>query len=580
MYDLKDITAGNFQLFYEYIGEVIDNADPLYRGRLKCKIYGVTENTNSDELPWCETMGELFGSNKTTASFSSAPKLNTLVYIKFLYGNPSHPVISGYVRGNMDSSNAHKVANLGESIYNTRNTNMIGPELPPLNESSVYPKNNVIETDSCVIEIDDTGRNERVSIQHKNGSFVELRPNGTVQIKAQKDLYSIIKGNIEEYVENCVHQVIRANYTQEVNGDVTTTIGGNVNNTIGGDLAEAIAGAFTLTASGNLTINNDVKIVGNLQVTEVISAIGNITSSGLISDSEGQLSSLRDTFENHTHIQNAGDDYGAGGTTTNPNQTVPTTRPTDFVQTSTSSGVSATECGSADVYMEPARVDGSEGYYNSNVKPQLESSDVPESYPRNQEQVEETTQQVVEGVVGDQKNPFEVGEQLLNLGTKAWQETGNNPNIRQLWDEIGYNGNQFADETAWCAVFVSAVLKRSGNKYIKTASSQAYKNYGVEVPHISQAKVGDILVFYRKGTGSGYGHVGFYAGSYNDSYIAMLGGNQSNNLNVRYFKRLDESKGWGLRTIRRAVSANDGTSVPPDYSYTIPSNIFKGGKVT
>ena len=63
----------------------------------------------------------------------------------------------------------------------------------------------------------------------------------------------------------------------------------------------------------------------------------------------------------------------------------------------------------------------------------------------------------------------------------GWKETGSNPKIKFLWDEIGYNGSQYADRTAWCAVFAGAVLKRSGNKYIQTASSQAYSQYGTEV---------------------------------------------------------------------------------------------------
>ena len=63
----------------------------------------------------------------------------------------------------------------------------------------------------------------------------------------------------------------------------------------------------------------------------------------------------------------------------------------------------------------------------------------------------------------------------------GWKETGSNPKIKFLWDEIGYNGSKYADRTAWCAVFAGAVLKRSGNKYIQTASSQAYSQYGTEV---------------------------------------------------------------------------------------------------
>ena len=577
MKELFNHTEHNFQLPYEYVGEVLDTKDPLYRGRLKCKIFGITET--STDYPWCEIRGDFFGSDKGTVGMSSVPKVASLVYISFLYGNPSFPLVTGYVRGDKDSSNLHKVANLGESVYNTRNSRLIGPELEPLHTKSEYSKNNVIETDSAVIEIDDTGGNERISIQHKNGSYYEIRPNGTLQIKSVKDEYHIITGNLEEYIQQCVHSVIKGNHSQSVSGSYTEDIGKNMTTTISGDLAQLISGAFSITASGNLTINNDVKIDGSLQVTGNNTVDGNITSKSQIADVSGQLSSLRETFGFHTHIQNAGDDYGAGGITSDPIQSVSTARPADFTQTSTSAGLSASECGSTDVFMEPARTDSPESYYIENVQPTLVSEDVPEGYPTNAEQVEETTEQVEDGVIGTQQNPFEIAEQLLNLGRSAWQESGNNPNIKSLWDEIGYNGSIYADKTAWCAVFVSAVLKRSGNKYIKTASSQAYANYGIEVKNIRDAKVGDIVVFYRKGKNSGYGHVAFVTGVYNDTRITVLGGNQSDNLTIASYKRLDESKGWGIRTIRRAVSAEDGTSVPPDYSYTVPSNIYTGGKV-
>lgn len=577
MKELFNHTEQNFQLPYEYVGEVLDTKDPEYRGRLKCKIFGITET--STDYPWCEIRGDFFGADKSTVGMSSVPKVASLVYISFLYGNPSFPLVTGYVRGNKDSSNLHKVANLGESVYNTRNSRLIGPELEPLNTSSEYTKNNVIETDSSVIEIDDTGGNERISIQHKNGSYYELRPNGTIQIKSVKDTYHIITGNLEHYVQQCVHSVIKGNHSQSVTGSYTEDIGKNMSTAISGDLAQLISGAFSITAGGNLTINNDVKINGSLQVSADTTVDGNITSKSQMADSGGKLSSLRETFDIHRHTQNAGDDYGAGGITSDPIETVSTERPADFTQTSTSAGLSASECGSTDVFMEPARVDSSESYYTENIKPKLSSDEVPEGYPTNAEQVEETTAQVQDGVIGTQKNPFEIAEQLLNLGRNAWQETGKNPNIKALWDEIGYDGNRFADQTAWCAVFVSAVLKRSGNKYIKTASSQAYANYGVEVKDIRDAKVGDIVVFYRKGKNSGFGHVGFYCNKYNDTRITVLGGNQSDNLTIASFKRLDESKGWGIRTIRRAVSAEDGTSVPPDYTYTVPGSVYTGGKV-
>ncbi|MAD24344.1 MAG: hypothetical protein CMO44_09255, partial [Verrucomicrobiales bacterium] len=177
----------------------------------------------------------------------------------------------------------------------------------------------------------------------------------------------------------------------------------------------------------------------------------------------------------------------------------------------------------------------------------------------------------------DHVNPYEIAQEHMNAG--GWKETGSNPKIKALWDEIGYNGSTYADETAWCAVLVGAILKRSGNKYIKTASSQAYANYGVAVKD-DDVQQGDIVVFFRKSRSSGLGHVGFATGNSTASTIEVLGGNQSNNLNIKTFDRVRGSK-WGIRTIRRATSCVDGKTEAPASTSTLAGlSSGIGGAVT
>ena len=77
MKELFNHTEQNFQLPYEYVGEVLDTKDPEYRGRLKCKIFGITET--STDYPWCEIRGDFFGADKSTIGMSSLPKVASLV---------------------------------------------------------------------------------------------------------------------------------------------------------------------------------------------------------------------------------------------------------------------------------------------------------------------------------------------------------------------------------------------------------------------------------------------------------------------------------------------------------------------
>jgi uncharacterized protein (TIGR02594 family) len=220
----------------------------------------------------------------------------------------------------------------------------------------------------------------------------------------------------------------------------------------------------------------------------------------------------------------------------------------------------------------------------------VSANDVPPDHPANPE--------VVETVPGEgaktpdyqpkstpacadltQLNPYDVAAQAYDLGESAWRETGSNQYITALWDEIGYDGARFADQTAWCSVFVGAILKRSGNKYIQSASSQAYASYGEEVA-LTDLQQGDIVVFYRKGTSSGLGHVGFATGEQTATTIEILGGNQGNTLSVRNFLKSNTAKGWGIRTIRRAVSCKDGTTVAPAAGTSASSATGTGGSVT
>ena len=189
-----------------------------------------------------------------------------------------------------------------------------------------------------------------------------------------------------------------------------------------------------------------------------------------------------------------------------------------------------------------------------------------EPYPYQPEQVDTFDETPKPSICGEGQfvNPYDLASSYI--GGDTWKELhkvgGTNPMIKGLWDEIGYNGSNFADSTAWCAVFVSAILKRANCTYKKTASSQAFAGYGQSVATIDDARLGDLIVFYRKGTSSGLGHVGFYAGTHTSTHISVLGGNQGDDLNVRSFKK-GPINGWGLKAIRRPVFCEDGTTTAP-----------------
>ncbi len=104
-----------------------------------------------------------------------------------------------------------------------------------------------------------------------------------------------------------------------------------------------------------------------------------------------------------------------------------------------------------------------------------------------------------------------------------------NPVVVAMW-HLGRAGNIYEDETPWCAAFVSAVLELQGIKSARTGWSRSYLSWGQRT---SKPAVGSIVVFKR---GSG-GHIGFVVGQQKDGDLLVLGGNQSNDVNVRSFPR-------------------------------------------
>lgn len=264
MKTLTHQTRDNFLLPYVYIGKITDIQDEFKRDRVRVRILGIiADDVPDNECPWAEQGSSIFSGTETTSGISTTPSKDSLVYVQFLHGDPSRPVYFGYVRGNKDGSGVHNLEDLSTTIHQTRLDNKIGPELDPLYDSSEYPLNNVLESKSGhIIEMDDTDGNNRVSMTHNVGSYFEIRPDGTIQIKSIKDFYEIIKANIESYVEGNLNELIKGAVTKTVEGNYSETVKGTETKTVEGDSTITLAGRSTnlsgdesITAGGSVSIS-------------------------------------------------------------------------------------------------------------------------------------------------------------------------------------------------------------------------------------------------------------------------------------------------------------------------------------
>ena len=113
------------------------------------------------------------------------------------------------------------------------------------------------------------------------------------------------------------------------------------------------------------------------------------------------------------------------------------------------------------------------------------------------------------------------------IGLKETKGNQHTPEILQFWKEIKRSGIK-DDETPWCAAFVGAVLERVGIKSSRFESAASYLKWGTK---LSSPVTGCIVVFTREGGG----HVGFVTGKDAAGNLLVLGGNQSDAVNIRAF---------------------------------------------
>lgn len=128
-------------------------------------------------------------------------------------------------------------------------------------------------------------------------------------------------------------------------------------------------------------------------------------------------------------------------------------------------------------------------------------------------------------------DPAWLVEALKLDGIKEVPGADHNPEVVKLFAEAGKPGI-VDDETAWCAAFVGAMLRRAGYLSTGTLLARDYLKLGHA---ITNPKRGDIVVFPR-GNSEWQGHVAFIA-AIDKEWIYAFGGNQNNAVNITRYAR-------------------------------------------
>lgn len=125
--------------------------------------------------------------------------------------------------------------------------------------------------------------------------------------------------------------------------------------------------------------------------------------------------------------------------------------------------------------------------------------------------------------------PMWLTEARKHIGEREIKGAKHNPLIT-LWWKLIKRGGIKDDETPWCAAFVGAMLESAGITSSRFESAKSYLTWGSVIP---APILGCIVVFTRDGGG----HVGFVVGADGKGNLLVLGGNQSDQVNIRTFPR-------------------------------------------
>ena len=181
-------------MFYRAIVE--DNKDPDKCKRVKVRIFGIhasnAENTSTEGLPWAEVMGSTDFGLISGVGVSSVLRQGTMVWVFFKNDDPNYPVVIGTVAGIHTSKPSGGFSD-PDGVYPSR----MGSDLHPNAQSSYGSLATINTASGHLIELDDTQGSEKIKITHKTGTYIEIKPDGSIFMNTVADMDSTVAGNFK-----------------------------------------------------------------------------------------------------------------------------------------------------------------------------------------------------------------------------------------------------------------------------------------------------------------------------------------------------------------------------------------------
>lgn len=125
------------------------------------------------------------------------------------------------------------------------------------------PYNNITQTPSGhMFEMDDTNSRERVRLQHRTGTFIEMHPNGDEVHKVYGDGYEITIKNKNILIKGHCSLTVEGDCIVDIKGDKVEQIAGNYSVVVGGHYSVFGTKAINLATTGDFTLGAGSTIGG------------------------------------------------------------------------------------------------------------------------------------------------------------------------------------------------------------------------------------------------------------------------------------------------------------------------------
>lgn len=136
----------------------------------------------------------------------------------------------------------------------------------------------------------------------------------------------------------------------------------------------------------------------------------------------------------------------------------------------------------------------------------------------------------VRGTVLPSAEPSWLKRARVEIGVREYRGASHNKRVLGYWElsRLAFSD----DETPWCAGYVGAMLEDVGIKSTRSGMARSYMNWGQPVDDPIK---GAVVVFWRGSRYGSSGHVGFVTGKDQYGNIMVLGGNQSDAVNIKPF---------------------------------------------